>query len=173
MTDTSLSSNFLPQGYCFHWQAELVWINALAEMTLALAYCAVPVIVFMVLRRHNVLIPFRWVFIVFGLSIMAGGLTHLLSLIGIWHAFYHLEGVIKIVAAALSMASVLLLVPALTAFIDRGEGDAAAAAAVASERSAKTAPPSPSNMQMENKDGVDGIEGKKDSEVMADKGVDS
>lgn len=76
-----------------------------------MAYLAIPIIlVYFVLRRRGD-IPFHWVFLMFGLFIVSCGTTHLMEVIVSYTPLYRLSGLIKIITAVVSWATVLALIP--------------------------------------------------------------
>jgi hypothetical protein len=36
------SSDFMPHGYCYLWKPEIVWLNAISDGTITLAYYLIP-----------------------------------------------------------------------------------------------------------------------------------
>lgn len=70
-----LSSDFMPHGYCYLWKPGLVWLHAVSDSLIALAYFSIPVTLFYFIRRRRDL-PFNWMFLCFGLFILACGSTH-------------------------------------------------------------------------------------------------
>jgi PAS domain S-box-containing protein len=101
------SSDFVPHGNCFFWRPELVWLHAISDTAIALAYYSIPVTLFFVIWRRA---PQRWrgLMAMFGAFALACGTTHLLAVWNIWHSAYRLEGVVKALTAALSIATAIL-----------------------------------------------------------------
>ena len=70
-----LGIGFLPHGYCFTWVPGLLWLNVISDGLIALAYLSIPLtLVHIVQRRQD--LPFGWVFLLFGVFIVACGTTH-------------------------------------------------------------------------------------------------
>ena len=108
----SLSSveHFMPHGMCLHWQPNLLLMHVVSDALIALSYYSIPVaLLYFVYKRKD--LNFRWVFVLFGLFILACGTTHLLEIWTIWHPDYFLEGQVKIVTALLSIITAILLWP--------------------------------------------------------------
>jgi CheY-like chemotaxis protein len=101
------SGDFQPHGFCYLWNARLVWLHAISDLVIALAYFAIPVTLVWFIRKRRDL-PFSWIFVCFGVFIVACGATH--EIWNLWHANYWLAGVIKAVTAAASIVTALLLV---------------------------------------------------------------
>ncbi len=98
----------MPHGFCYFWDPGLVWLHVISDSLIALAYFAIPVmLVWFVRRRRDV--PFTWMFVLFGVFIVACGTTHLMEVWNIWHANYWVDGVIKAITAAASVPTAILL----------------------------------------------------------------
>ena len=75
-----------------------------------LAYVAIPIVlVFFARRRRD--IPFRRIFFLFGAFIIACGTTHFLSYYTFYRPLYRLDGLVKLLTAAVSWGTVFALVP--------------------------------------------------------------
>lgn len=123
MPDVFVNARMLPIGYCLQWRADLVWMHVLSDLCLAVVYLAVPFIVFTVLRGRHVPQSCRWVFRLFGGAILMGGIVHVLSMLSIWYNVHNIEAVAKVLTAAISVAAVLLLIPAITLLSEGGDKD--------------------------------------------------
>ena len=99
-----LSSDFMPHGHCYFWRPEIVWLHAVSDVMIALAYYLIPVTLVYFMRRRGDL-PFDWMFLMFGLFIFGCGTTHLMEVWTIWHGTYRLAGVFKAVTAGASLAT--------------------------------------------------------------------
>ncbi|MBW4497967.1 MAG: PAS domain S-box protein [Oscillatoria princeps RMCB-10] len=106
------SGNFMPHGQCYLWKPQLVWLHAVSDLSIALAYYAIPLmLLYFVRKRRDV--PFRWIFLLFGSFIVACGTTHLMEVWLLWHPDYWLAGFLKALTAAISAFTALQLVPLL------------------------------------------------------------
>jgi PAS domain S-box-containing protein len=86
-----------------------MWLHVVSDSLIALAYLAIPItLAFFVRKRRD--LPSNWIFICFGIFILADGATHVMEIWTIWHANYWLSGAFKIVAAAASFPTCILLV---------------------------------------------------------------
>ena len=103
------SGDFQPHGFCYLWNARLVWLHATSDLLIALAYLTIPVTLVWFIRKRRDL-PFSWIFVCFGVFIVACGATHVMEIWNLWHANYWLAGVIKAVTAAASIVTALLLI---------------------------------------------------------------
>ncbi len=103
------SSDFLPHGYCMRWTPDLIWMHVSSDAVIALAYYIIPVaLIYFVRKRRD--LAFNWMFVAFGIFILACGTTHLLAIVTLWNAIYRLDGVVKIVTALASAVTAVLLV---------------------------------------------------------------
>jgi PAS domain-containing protein len=103
------SGDFQPHGFCYLWNARLVWLHATSDLLIALAYLTIPVTLVWFIRKRRDL-PFSWIFVCFGVFIVACGATHVLEVWNLWHANYWLAGVIKAITAAASIGTAILLI---------------------------------------------------------------
>ena len=104
------ANDFMPHGHCYYWQADVLWLNVISDALIALSYYAIPFVLFSFARRRRDL-GFKWIFVAFGLFILACGSTHLMAVWTVWNPTYRLDGIIKAITAASSVATAALLVP--------------------------------------------------------------
>jgi len=102
--------NLTPHGYCLLWAPGLIWLHALSDAVIALAYFSIPLALAWFAHKRTDL-QYRWVVLLFVCFILACGLTHVMAVYTLWVAAYGLEGVIKVVTALLSVATAALLWP--------------------------------------------------------------
>jgi signal transduction histidine kinase len=97
-----------PHGICLLWRPELIWTHVASDAIIALAYFTIPVAlgVFVTRRRD---IVFGWMFWAFAVFILACGTTHLLEIWTLWVPDYALEGAVKVITAAASIVTAILL----------------------------------------------------------------
>jgi light-regulated signal transduction histidine kinase (bacteriophytochrome) len=80
-----------------------------SDTLIALAYFSIPItLVYFVRKRRD--LPFHWIFLCFGVFIIACGATHLMEVWTLWHANYWLSGIVKAVTALASVPTAVLLV---------------------------------------------------------------
>jgi len=111
------SGNFEPHGYCYLWNPGLVWLHVISDSLIAAAYFAIPVVLVLFIRRRRDL-PFSWMFVLFGVFIVACGSTHLMEVWNLWHGNYWLAGVIKAATAAASVPTAVLLARLMPEAVD-------------------------------------------------------
>ncbi|MGH8064896.1 MAG: PAS domain S-box protein [Candidatus Entotheonellia bacterium] len=105
-----VSGPFMPHGHCYLWMPALVWLHAVADALIALAYYTLPVILVYFVRKRQDL-PFTWMFLMFGTFIVAGGTTHAMGVWNLWFPTSWLSGGIKAATAMISLATAVLLIP--------------------------------------------------------------
>jgi len=110
MENLSAQSDFMPHGFCFAWNTNLLWLHLGSDTLTAIAYYVIAgfLAYFIFIRRD---VPFNWIFILFGLFIFTCGTTHLMSAWTVYVPSYWAEGEIKAFNAAISVATAILLLP--------------------------------------------------------------
>jgi PAS domain S-box-containing protein len=106
------ASDFVPRRFCGNWSEELVGLHIGSDVLIWLAYLTIPVVLVYFIRRRRDM-PFSGVFWIFGLFIASCGFTHFMEAIAFCWPAYRLMGAIKLIAAAASWATVVLLVPVI------------------------------------------------------------
>jgi signal transduction histidine kinase len=106
---TLFSSGGMPHGFCYLWSPGLVWLHAGSDSLIAVAYSTIPVtLVYFIRKRRD--IPFNWMFISFGIFILACGATHAMEVWTLWHATYWLSGAVKLITVIASVTTAIMLV---------------------------------------------------------------
>jgi len=105
-----VSPDFMPHGYCYLWDARMVWLHVIADGLIGLSYYCIPIILIYFIRKNRDL-PFNRMFWMFGTFILACGTTHLMEIWNVWHGSYLLAGLLKAATAAVSMLTVAMLIP--------------------------------------------------------------
>jgi PAS domain S-box-containing protein len=140
LSDRLLASNFLPHMYCYLRKPGLVWTHVGADSAIALAYLSISLtLAYLVLRARRD-IPFHWMFLAFGLFIIACGGTHLIEVITIWKPIYVLSAAIKIFTAAASLTTAAVLpftVPKVLGLIRNAKAAESAAVRLRAEEAQK------------------------------------
>jgi PAS domain S-box-containing protein len=103
------SSDFLAHRYCYANDPQLVWTNVVSDCVIALSYLAISATLALLVHRARRDIPFSWVFLAFGLFIVACGCTHLMEAVTVWLPLYWLSADVKIVTAVASLTTAISL----------------------------------------------------------------
>jgi PAS domain S-box-containing protein len=106
----SLSSDFMPHGFCYLWNPRILWLHVISDGLIALSYYCIPMVAIYFIRKNRDL-PFSGIFWMFGTFILACGTTHLMEIWNVWHGNYLLAGVIKAITAAISVLTAAMLIP--------------------------------------------------------------
>ena len=107
-------STLTPHGACLLWKPELIWLNAVSDAMLAVAFFATAFVLgfFVWRRRRDVM--FRGVFWIFAIFAAVCGMTRLLSILTLWVPAYDIESLVKGFLALISLgitAALLLMLP--------------------------------------------------------------
>lgn len=110
------SSDLAPHGYCLLWEPGLIWLYAISDGAIALAYFSIPLTLLVVGRTRSDLIyrPMLWLFAAF---ILLCGTTHWLDLLTLWQPLYGLLGAVKAATAVASVSTAAALWWALPRFL--------------------------------------------------------
>jgi signal transduction histidine kinase len=106
------SSNFLPHAYCYLYDKKLIALHVGSDAAIWLSYLAISCTLVYLVWRTRREIPFSWMFLAFGVFIVACGFTHLMEVIVLWKPLYWLAGDIRLLTALASVVTALAL-PAL------------------------------------------------------------
>ena len=102
-----LDGSFMPHGHCLLWRADLLFLHVGGDMLTVLAYALIPVaLIYLVLKRSD--LAFNWIFVMFAAFIFLCGVTHLISLINIWHGYYYVAGILKFSTGVVSVATAII-----------------------------------------------------------------
>jgi len=104
-----LATDFLPHLYCYLKNPALVWTHVAADALIGLAYLAISVTLAYLVYKARRDIPFHWMFLAFGLFIVACGGTHFMEVVTIWIPVYFFSAAVKIFTAAASLTTAMLL----------------------------------------------------------------
>jgi PAS domain S-box-containing protein len=103
------ASNFLPHLYCYLGKPRLVWTHVVSDSLIALSYLTISVTLGFMVYKGRRDIPFRWMFLAFGLFIIACGGTHFMEVVTVWIPVYVLSGGVKIFTAFVSLTTAVCL----------------------------------------------------------------
>ena len=77
------ATSFLPHFYCYLQNRSLVWTHVTADAFVGIAYVSISITLAYLIYRTRRDIPFHWMFLAFGLFIVACGGTHFMEVVTI------------------------------------------------------------------------------------------
>lgn len=104
------TGNYIPHGYCYLWQRELLALHIVSDSIIAMAYYSIPISLIYFMRQRKDL-PFRNIFWLFAAFIISCGTTHIMEVWTLWHPVYWVSGSLKIITAAISAYTAFALIP--------------------------------------------------------------
>ncbi len=99
---------YMPHGMCLLWQPWLVLLWAGSDLLIFLSYTAIPVALFMVLRRRTE-VPQPALVVLFAAFILLCGITHLFMIVTLWVPIYPFVGWLKLATGLVSIATAVML----------------------------------------------------------------
>lgn len=115
------TNGYEPHGVCYLWQPGLIQLHAGTDTLIGLAYVSISATLGILVHRARRDIPFGWIFVAFGVFIVTCAATHFLGVITLWEPIYWFSGAVKVVTAAASVGTALVLpayVPRTLGLID-------------------------------------------------------
>lgn len=100
---------FMPHGHCYLWVPSLVALHVSADLLIGISYTAISMTLAYLVYRARREMPFHWIFLAFGLFIVACGATHFMEVWTLWNATYWLSGYVKLITATASLATAVVL----------------------------------------------------------------
>ncbi len=102
-----------PRGEALGWNALLITIHILADLSTALSYIAIAAMLGFLAVKARSGLPFMWTFVAFGVFSIACGFTHAVAVATVYTPLYWLSGGVKVVTAIASVGTALVLPPLL------------------------------------------------------------
>jgi len=113
------------QGFPARWncgsawaeEPEVGWMHIVSDISIFSAYFAIPLIlVYFLLRRRD--LPFPKMILFFAVFILSCGIGHAIEAVIFWEPVYRLSGLVKVITALASWATVIALVPMVPRILD-------------------------------------------------------
>lgn len=101
---------YTPRQACMFYESAVIWLHAVSDAVIAVAYYSIPLALIRLVRRRRDL-AFGWVFWLFAAFILACGTTHLIGVVDLWAPMYRLDGVVKAATAVVSIVTAVVLWP--------------------------------------------------------------
>ena len=124
-----LASNFLPHLYCYLGKRGLAWTHVAADSLISLSYFTISGTLGYLVQKGRRDVPFHWMFLAFGLFIVACGGTHFMEVVTVWVPVYVLSASVKLFTALVSVATAVLLpftVPQILSLVHTAKASEAA-----------------------------------------------
>ena len=102
-------SGLTPHGFCLLWEPGLIWLHAVSDSLIGIAYYSIPLALIQFVRHRKT--AFNWIFWLFAAFILACGTTHFMSIVTLWQPLYWLDGAVKAITAVLSVITAIILWP--------------------------------------------------------------
>ena len=98
----------MPHGHCLLWRTDLLFLHVGGDLLTFIAYMLIPVALVKLVKARDDL-RFDWLFLMFAGFIFFCGATHLLGIINIWHGYYYIHGVVKLMTGLISILTAVML----------------------------------------------------------------
>jgi len=105
------SEMFMPHTACYLQIPSLIRLHLISDMLIGCSYVAISGTLAYLVYRARRDIPFHWIFLAFGMFIVACGMTHFMEVLTLWKPTFWLSGYIKLVTAIASVATAVILPP--------------------------------------------------------------
>jgi signal transduction histidine kinase len=100
---------FMPHGHCYSWDPGILWTSVISDALIFVSYVAIPIVLVFGIMRKRKDLPFDWMFVCFGVFIIACGVSHLMEIITVWKPFYPISAIVKAITAAASVPTAIIL----------------------------------------------------------------
>ncbi|MDC8832004.1 GGDEF domain-containing protein [Alteromonas gilva] len=116
MFDRIFDGSLMPHGHCLLWRGDLLFLHLAGDISTVLAYALIPVGIFYFIHKRKD-IEFSWLALLFACFIAFCGASHLIGILNIWHGYYFIEGVIKLLTGIISIVTAIFLWRLMPSFI--------------------------------------------------------
>ena len=106
------TSGFPARWHCGRWTAALGWVHVGSDLAVFTAYLTIPLaLAFVLARRRD--FPFPRTTALFAAFVLSCGVGHGLEAVIFWHPVYRLAGAVKLLTAAVSWATAVVVIRGL------------------------------------------------------------
>lgn len=102
------TTGFAPHGFCLAWHPGVFWSHVGADLVIAFSYFSIPSVLAVFAWKRG-LQHGNWVLLLFVGFIVTCGITHLTSIWTMWDPQYGVEAVLKVITAAISLITAVVL----------------------------------------------------------------
>jgi two-component system NtrC family sensor kinase len=103
------SATFISSDHCDLWQPELVTLQIVSDVLIAVAYYLMALLSLSFFQKWRDL-PFKWICLLFGAMFIACGTEHLIVILTLWYPVCWLLGIVKGLIAVISLFNAGLMV---------------------------------------------------------------
>src|SRR5262245_54043351 len=101
------TTDFMPHGHCYLWNPPLVGLHVGSDILIGVSYVLISsLFVYFVRKRKD--LPFDWMFLCFGMFIVACGMGHFAEVVTLWVPVYWISGSVKAFTALVSVLTAIL-----------------------------------------------------------------
>lgn len=104
------TSDFPARWHCGHWESGHGWLHILSDLAIMGAYFAIPTSLLIYYLKKRSELPFPRMLWLFGAFIFSCGTTHLIEAIIFYHPIYRFSGLLKLITAIVSWATVIAII---------------------------------------------------------------
>jgi signal transduction histidine kinase len=125
LSSVAPSDMFMPHGHCYFWDPGVLWLQVASNTLIGASYVAIAAtLAYLVSRIRD--IPFKTMYVAFGVFIVTCGFTHFLDVWVIWSPDYYFDGSVRAVTALASVGTALALPPLVPKAVALARGAKAA-----------------------------------------------
>ncbi len=99
-----------PRWRCGYWSDFHGWMYIISDLLIWLSYFLIPVIILQYISRKKAVLKFNKAYIYFAAFILLCGTTHFIDALMFWYPMYRFNGLVRMLTASVSLATVYHLV---------------------------------------------------------------
>jgi signal transduction histidine kinase len=103
------SAGFLPHAFCYTGDERLISAHVISDALIWLSYVVIAGTLVYLVHQLKKEMPFQWMFLAFGVFIIACGFTHFMEIVTLWKPVYWVSAYVKIVTAVASVTVAMAL----------------------------------------------------------------
>jgi two-component system, NtrC family, sensor kinase len=101
-------AGFTPSGFCLFWDPDLITLEIVGNLAVALAYFAIPAQLGIVALRGDMAIP-RWILCLFTWFILFSGVSHVFNVVTLFQPYYWAQALEVALTGVISLLTAVLL----------------------------------------------------------------
>ena len=117
-------AGFMPRQSCGIWTKGEIYLHNASDFLIWAAYLTIPIVLLYFVFRRREGLPFRNLFLLFGMFIVSCGTTHFMEIVMFYYPIYRIAGLLKFFTAVISWATVVALAPAIPRALSMRSPDA-------------------------------------------------